>query len=35
VKYAPVKGDNSPYDADLHEYWSNRHGKSWRETTPM
>ena len=35
VKYTPVKGYNSPYDASLHEYWSNRYGKSWRETTPM
>ena len=35
MKYTPVKGYNSPYDADLHEYWSKRHGKSWRETTPM
>ncbi len=35
VKYTPVKGYNSPYNADLHKYWSKRHGKSWRETTPM
>ncbi|KKM00794.1 hypothetical protein LCGC14_1800870 [marine sediment metagenome] len=35
VKYIPVKGYNSPYDADLHEYWSKQHGKSWRKTTPM
>ena len=35
VKYTPVKGYNSPYDASLHKYWSNRYGKSWRETTPM
>ena len=35
VKYTPVKGYNSPYDASLHEYWGNRYGKSWRETTPM
>ena len=35
VNYSPVKGYNSPYDADLHEYWSKRHGKFWRETTPM
>ncbi len=35
VKYVPVKQYNSPYDASLHEYWSNRYGKTWRETTPM
>ncbi len=35
VRYASVKEYNSPYDADLHEYWRNRYGKSWRETTPM
>ena len=35
VKYTPIKGYNSPYDANLHEYWSKQHGKSWRETTPM
>ncbi len=35
VKYTPVKGYNSPYDAGLHGYWNNRYGKSWRETTPM
>ena len=35
VKYIPVKGYSSPYDASLHEYWSNRYSKSWRETTPM
>ena len=34
-RYAPVKGFNSPYDASLHEYWGKRHGKAWRETTPM
>ena len=34
-RYIPVKGFNSPYDASLHEYWSRRHGKAWRETTPM
>jgi len=34
-RYAPVKGFNSPYDASLHEYWNKRHGKAWRETTPM
>ncbi len=33
--YTPVKGFHSPYDASLHEYWSKRHGKTWRETTPM
>jgi len=35
VKYTPVKGYNSPYDADLHEYWQRRYGKAWREKTPM
>ena len=35
VRYAPVKGYNSPYDANLREYWFKRYGKSWRETTPM
>ena len=35
VRYTPVKGYNSPYDASLHEYWKNRYSKSWRETTPM
>ncbi len=35
VKYTPVKGYNSPYNASLHEYWSKRYSKSWRETTPM
>ncbi len=35
VRYTPVKGYNSPYDAGLHDYWSKRHGKYWRETTPM
>jgi RNA-directed DNA polymerase len=35
VKYTPVKGYNSPYDASLHEYWKKRYGKSWRKTTPM
>jgi len=35
VRYACVKGYNSPYDASLHEYWSKRYGKSWHETTPM
>jgi len=35
VKYIPVKGYSSPYDASLNEYWSNRYSKSWRETTPM
>ncbi len=34
-RYTPVKGYNSPFDANLHEYWSKRHGKAWRETTPM
>ena len=34
-RYTPVKGFNSPYDATLHEYWSKRHGKAWRGTTPM
>lgn len=35
VRYAPVKGFNSPYDESLHEYWSKRYGKTWRERTPM
>jgi RNA-directed DNA polymerase len=35
VRYTPVKGYNSPYDAELHDYWLKRHGKSWRENTPM
>jgi len=35
VKYTPVKGYNSPYDASLYEYWKKRYGKSWRKTTPM
>ena len=35
VRYSPVKGNNSPYDPDLHDYWLRRHGKSWRKTTPM
>ncbi len=34
-RYTPVKSFNSPYDADLHEYWNKRYGKPWRETTPM
>jgi len=34
-RYTPVKGFNSPFDANLHEYWNKRHGKDWRETTPM
>jgi len=34
-RYTPVKGFYSPYDASLHEYWSKRHGKTWRRTTPM
>ena len=34
-RYTPVKGFNSPYDASLHEYWNKRHGKTWRERTPM
>ncbi|TFG23160.1 MAG: group II intron reverse transcriptase/maturase [Promethearchaeota archaeon] len=29
VRYTPVKGYNSPYDATLHEYWEKRYGKSW------
>jgi RNA-directed DNA polymerase len=35
MRYTPVKGNNSPYDAELHDYWSKRHGKTWYETTPM
>ena len=35
AKYTPVKRYNSPYDASLHNYWRKRHGKTWRETTPM
>ncbi|TFG28648.1 MAG: group II intron reverse transcriptase/maturase [Promethearchaeota archaeon] len=34
-RYTPVKGFNSPYDADLHVYWNGRHGRTWREKTPM
>ncbi len=35
LRYTPVKGYNSPYDANLHNYWKKRYGKSWRNTTPM
>jgi len=35
VRYACIKGYSSPYDSEIHEYWSKRHGKSWRESTPM
>ncbi len=35
VRYTPVKGCSSPYDANLHDYWLRRHGKSWRKNTPM
>ncbi len=35
VRYTPVKRYSSPYDASLHDYWQRRHGKSWRNTTPM
>lgn len=34
LRYTPVKGYNSPYDANLHNYWKKRYGKSWRNTTP-
>ncbi len=35
VRYTPVKGCSSPYDAKLHHYWLRRHGKAWRKNTPM
>lgn len=35
VRYTPVKGYNSPYDAGLHEHWNERYGKYWRGITPM
>ncbi|MHA1670613.1 MAG: reverse transcriptase domain-containing protein [Promethearchaeota archaeon] len=35
MRYACVKGYNSPYDANLREYWSRRYGKSWRKKKPM
>jgi len=35
VRYTPVKGYNSPYDANLHSYWQKRYGRSWRNATPM
>ncbi|MHA1147653.1 MAG: reverse transcriptase domain-containing protein [Promethearchaeota archaeon] len=35
VRYTLVKGYSSPYDANLHDYWQKRYGKSWRNTTPM
>ncbi len=35
VRYTPVKGYSSPYDASLHDYWQKRYGKVWRDTMPM
>ena len=35
VRYAPIKGYNSPYDPNLRDYWLKRYGKTWRKTTPM